>query len=127
VSVCIKTLELSHTVSAARLACGVGIIANDACKLVPAAAHDAPKPRSDARPGEKEAYVLTKYVRRRYAPAPAALPGGTVHAAMWEAAKMGDVRCDEAASLSLCTGHSVFDVMTHTLTSTSCCVVTCRL
>ena len=57
------------------------------------AAHDVPKPRSDARPEEKEAYVLTKYVRRRFAPLPTALPGGGVQAALWEASKLGDVRC----------------------------------
>lgn len=71
--------------------------------LLPAAAGDVPKPRSDARGDEKEAYILTKYVRRRYAPLPAALPGGTVHAALWEAAKTGDVRCNQAACSTMVT------------------------
>jgi len=92
--VCIMTPGPLSTLSATHLAALEGS-PTILCTIMPAAAHDAPKPRSDARPGEKEAYVLTKYVRRRYAPSPTALPGGTVHAAMWEAAKMGDVRWGE--------------------------------
>ena len=91
---CILTSQSVPLLPAAFLKLAIDdIVAKQSCRVLPAAAPDVPKPRSDAAPGEKEAYVLTKYVRRRYAPLPAALPGGTVQAAMWEAAKMGDVRC----------------------------------
>ena len=54
---------------------------------------DPPKPACDSRRELKEAFVLAKYGRRRFAPLPGSLPGGSASAALWEAAQHGDVRC----------------------------------
>ena len=37
--------------------------------------------------------MTAKYARRRFAPLPGTLPGGSAPAALWEAAQHGDVRC----------------------------------
>ena len=54
---------------------------------------DPPKPARDSRRELKEAFVLAKYGRRRFAPLSGTLPGGSAPAALWEAAQHGDVRC----------------------------------
>ena len=81
-----------HSLTAARIDFRTAKPDKGICSAA-AVTHDMPKPRPDARPDEKEAFILTKYVRRRFAPLQTALPGGSVQAALWEASKMGDVRC----------------------------------
>lgn len=50
------------------------------------------KPLPEAIHAERDTFICAKYVRREFAPVGARLPGGSAQAALWNAARHGDVR-----------------------------------
>lgn len=50
------------------------------------------KPQAGAPHVERDAFICAKYVRRQFAAAGERLPGGSAQAALWDAARHGDVR-----------------------------------
>jgi hypothetical protein len=66
-----------------------------------AAAAAAAKPAPQAADALRQEFIVNKYVRRIYGPLPHMLPGGSPHAALWDAAENGDVRCTRRASWML--------------------------
>jgi hypothetical protein len=50
------------------------------------------KPSPEAQHAERDAFICAKYVHREFCAAEGRLPGGSAQAALWEAARYGDVR-----------------------------------